>query len=483
MTPAGTDNINATASRAPSVIILGADALVAAAPATPVQLAHACMRAGYQNVVPSSWGDELIATAVLTELAAHDRAPAIQCSCPLVARRLLSLSSDLSPCLVSLVSPPVAVARYVRALHRGAPLRITYVGRCPGAIDDDIDARMTPEELLTTLTDRHIVLDEQPLVFDSVIPPDRRRYRSEPGGVPTASALWTEGGRRELVEISSPDIAVDVAQLLLGGASVLIDIAPHLGCFCSGASAHGGSVNSAEIRTRVAALEPPRSSTPVIDERLAVTLKTMLPPPAPAAQSPRPAAEVPTPVPYTARADLSIDMRRSESAAGVPATPPAAVSRAPLRHEERSSRSESVVENPPTGRRRSPGQGLRSLTAGTPVARDAEGRQLPRAYVARRRSSPRGLRAVPTETPPDVRPTYTPLAEAARAPEVARMQAPRSIPADVSADHVAKVLEPNAGVERAALTMRQVVILSVGVALLVLVSSAVGVLLGRSIPR
>src|SRR6185436_19392880 len=47
------------------IVILGTDALLAALPATPVQLAHACLRAGFANVVPASWGDELIASAVL----------------------------------------------------------------------------------------------------------------------------------------------------------------------------------------------------------------------------------------------------------------------------------------------------------------------------------------------------------------------------------------------------------------------------------
>jgi hypothetical protein len=43
----------------PSLVILGTDAVLAAAPATPVQLAHACLAAGYGAAVPASWGDEL----------------------------------------------------------------------------------------------------------------------------------------------------------------------------------------------------------------------------------------------------------------------------------------------------------------------------------------------------------------------------------------------------------------------------------------
>ena len=42
----------------PSVLILGTDAVLAAGPATPVQLVHACRAAGYDAVIPASWGDE-----------------------------------------------------------------------------------------------------------------------------------------------------------------------------------------------------------------------------------------------------------------------------------------------------------------------------------------------------------------------------------------------------------------------------------------
>src|SRR5256885_9228305 len=150
----GTPDSAATNSmRIPSIVILGADALLAALPATPIQLAHACALVGYQHVVPASWGDELIALASLRALRDHAQLPAIQCSCPYVAHRLLAVGTDLRPFLVSLVSPPVVLARYLRAAYGPRKLRITYVGRCPGAADESIDARLTPEELLAIFVD------------------------------------------------------------------------------------------------------------------------------------------------------------------------------------------------------------------------------------------------------------------------------------------------------------------------------------------
>src|SRR3954470_11169937 len=102
------------ASQTVPIVVLGTDATLAAAPATPVQLAHACLRAGFASVIPGSWGDELIATGVLRRLEEYGPVPAIQCSCPIVAHRLLAVSGDLRHVMVPVVSPPVALARYVR---------------------------------------------------------------------------------------------------------------------------------------------------------------------------------------------------------------------------------------------------------------------------------------------------------------------------------------------------------------------------------
>src|SRR5688572_7542430 len=42
-----------------AAVILGNDVVLAARPNTPAQLARACVAAGFDIVVPPSWGDEL----------------------------------------------------------------------------------------------------------------------------------------------------------------------------------------------------------------------------------------------------------------------------------------------------------------------------------------------------------------------------------------------------------------------------------------
>lgn len=384
MTFAAPDSATTNSMRIPSIVVLGADALLAAQPATPIQLAHACALAGYQQVVPASWGDELIALASLRALRDHAQMPAIQCSCPYVAHRLLAVGTDLRPFLVSLVAPPVVLARYLRAAYAPRKLRITYVGRCPGAGDEAIDARLTPDELLAIFRDHHIDVGDQPQVFDAVLPPDRRRFRSQPGGLPTAEMLWSNGATgvaRSVAELYGDDLPVELAQHLLSGKPVLIDVAPKLGCVCSGATPDASPV---EARARVAALEPPRASSPVIDETIATEATLPLP------ASPRSPIDVVSPP--------------------APAASPLAAQAAPPNEPTRFGADEAILGarsiasdvssgTPPSGsRRHSPTRGItRPVNGVLPTARATDGRQLPRTYVARRRFPIRGTRTTPAE--------------------------------------------------------------------------------------
>jgi hypothetical protein len=341
------------------VVVLGSDALLAAAPATPVQLAHACLLAGFATVIPASWGDELIATRVLRELPAFGTGPAIQCSCPIVAHRLLTVGGDLRPALLALVPPPVAVARYLKSISGGTPTRITYVGACPGAIDASIDIRMTPDALIAMLGERGISLDEQPRMFDSIIPPDRRRFYSQPGGIPSAESLWNEVIPRSIIELNGEELAADLAQHLLSGKSILIDASTRLGCVCSGAVP--GTAPS-EARTRIVALEPPRSGTPVVTASESIVLAL--------------------PVPAASRTPVDV--------LAVPhiATPCGPMTNLPTPAPQRAPRPSPLSS--------------RAVFGTVPVARNAEGRSLPRAFVARRRSPPRSMRAIgePDSHPP-----------------------------------------------------------------------------------
>ncbi|MBA2684490.1 MAG: hypothetical protein H0U66_08390 [Gemmatimonadaceae bacterium] len=245
-------------------IILGADAVLAALPASPVQLAHACHLLGFQLAAPATWGDELIAESCLDQLADYEHQAAVMCSCPLVTERLTRASMMLEPFMLTFVSPPVATARYIRAAFSGQALHITYAGACPGAADDSIDARITPAELLEAFAERAIVLGAQPNHFDALVPLDRRRFYSLPGGVPTRDHVERAAGR-SFIEVTGDDVVLELTQQLIEQTPALLDIAVPLGCACAGAGEHAMRGN---VRAGLLTLEPPRARTHVIDQSL-----------------------------------------------------------------------------------------------------------------------------------------------------------------------------------------------------------------------
>ena len=438
------------------IVVLGTDALLAASPATPVQLAHACLRAGFANVVPASWGDEILAAAVLRRLPSFGNNPVIQCSCPIVAHRLLTVGGDLRPVMLALVPPPVAVARYVRTLSQPTQTRITYVGSCPGAVDESIDIRMTPDALIAMLAERDIALENQPRIFESVIPPDRRRFRSQPGGVPAADVLWTESGARTLVEIDGEDFASEIAQHLLSGKSILIDASARLGCLCSGASI--GSP-SKQARPRVIALEPPRATIPVVDEQAPIELDLAVP------AAPR------GPIDVVAASNGSPTSTSSASS-----TPPRGFEPSALGHRISPVRGFAPVPDPRQPRVSNPGTPppARPVVGAMPVARAPEGKSLPRTYVARRRPSPRA-------TPTVRHSTAEPLA----------MTVPEMLDDDVQSgpeesETVDVVVESDQhllGLPLQRIPFHYVVLILVAVAVTIVASSAIAVFASRSLSR
>jgi hypothetical protein len=253
-------------------IILGADAVLAALPASPVQLAHACQALGFELAAPATWGDELIAESCLQQLAGYEHATAVMCSCPLVTERLTRASTMLEPFMLTFTSPPVATARYLRAAYEGQALHITYAGACPGADDDLIDARLRPSELLDAFAQSGITLAAQPKSFDALVPLDRRRFYSLPGGTPARDHV-ERSARRSLIELDGEDVVLELSQRLIEQTPALVDLAVPLGCACAGAGEHA---LRGKPRAGLLLLEPPRARQKVLDPSLRVEVTQTL---------------------------------------------------------------------------------------------------------------------------------------------------------------------------------------------------------------
>ena len=248
-----------------AIAVIGTDTVIEALPARPIQLANACGELGFDLAVPLSWGDELVAEAAIVALQSRGNRPAVLCTCPLARRRLLASGTDLRESMVSLLSPPIALARHLRATLGARLTSLTFVGRCPDAVTPDYDSSLQPDDFLRLARARGIDLQKLPDTFFDRLPADRRRFVSLPGGTPTPEVLWQRCNERILVELEGTDFALGLGEHLLSAKPVLVDVSASVGCSCSGATP---STKGYPARVVATSLEPPRSSTPVIGDAL-----------------------------------------------------------------------------------------------------------------------------------------------------------------------------------------------------------------------
>ena len=279
--------------------------------------------------------------------------------------------------MVQTASPAVAAARYARQAFSPRNLNITYVGACPGARHTSIDERCVPDELLRALEEHDISIADMPTVFDSVLPPDRRRFVSLPGGCPSQEALWQASDGRMLREVTQPTFSTDLAQTLVWREHVMVDVAPSLGCACAGSCSRLGARSG---RVAVMAVEPPRATQPVLHWRPDYTAPPLQSPVAPELGN----GDTPTARPHDT---------------AEPVAPAPVSERAPDQSIAAVSRSRSRVRTP------------------TP---------LPRAYLAKRRHI--GA-AVETTQPDEAQPVeaHAPLQESAGAKPVVVPNEPQPV--------------------------------------------------------
>ena len=238
----------ADAGKSLAVVILGNDAVAAIRPYASSQLARACVAAGFDVVVPPSWGDELVAGEYLQQLADRLEYAVVPCACALV-RSMLERSGGTSAigCAFA-AAPPVAAARYVRVQYGGSAL-ITYVGDCPSASDPAIDARFSPAGFLASLNRQGISVEDQPTETIASEADRWRRYRSTPGGIPALRYLARPPINRVLRE---GDENLLTHGLPTARSNMVLDFSIAAQCVCSGAGAN------------VDDYEPPRSQTPIV---------------------------------------------------------------------------------------------------------------------------------------------------------------------------------------------------------------------------
>ena len=394
------------ASRA--AVILGNDAILAARPSTTAQLTHACGAAGFDIVVPPSWGDELVARRCLERLADRTEDAVVACTCDRVRALLPNLDRNATgyPGHVSLAAPPVAAARYLRLVY-GDPLLVTYVGDCPSAADPSIDARFSPTGFLASLHRQGIEVPLQPNDATAAEAGRWRRYESVPGGLPARRFLARPPIDRVVRTVEPTDVGVAFRS---SRAKVLLDLAPAAGCYCSADS------------DRLAETEPERSASPIVV--------------APAMLDLSPAGSVP-------RGRQTLRARLDDIEAAPPSRPTVIPSPpAPSERAETSSRTEPPVAPAATAASRPEVRIARAVEAPNVVARGPE----PTAH----RPNPARARPATTLEPTTTRPVANQVASAAAGRERRRRVALVAIPAAVLGVAVALGAAVYLGVSRRA---------------------------------
>jgi hypothetical protein len=286
--------------------------------------------------------------------------------------------------------------------------------------------------------------------------------------VPAADVLWTEFGSRALVEIEGDDFAAEMAQHLLGGKNVLIDASARLGCVCSGAAPGTPAKNA---RQNVVALEPPRSTIPIVDEQAPIELDLAVP------AAPR------APIDVVAVPPGSMPIASTFN------TPPRGFEPSSLGHRISPVRGFAPVPDPRQSRGSNPVTPIssRPVVGPMPVVRDPEGRALPRAYISRRRPSPR---ATPTVRPPTtgqapaVIPQLPTIPQRLAEPQSERPESQGSFDASVDVqDAVITSAQEPFDHPFQNIPLHYVVLILVAVAVTIVASSAIAIIAGRSLNR
>ena len=255
-----------------AALIVPSEAVLYFYPATPEQVVNAGIEAGFQQVHFEVLGDELVAREYLRMWEETvDGSTWIRSTSPIVVEYVRLRHPVLLPYLAPVVTPPVALARYLEAAHA---VDLVHAGlEEPGGSPADRERMpsLTLDGLAELFRRRGADPREQPLTYRR-IPAERRRFLSVPGGLPRALLDSQRLSSRRFHKIRDLKKLGAVASLLEGGEARLgfLDVLPFEGALGHPAL---GPAEEYQWRRKIAQLvELPRSHRPVIGPDVEVDL-------------------------------------------------------------------------------------------------------------------------------------------------------------------------------------------------------------------
>ena len=273
------DEVVASIDAGRAVLILPNEICVHLFPATPEQILNACFTAGFRTVYFEAIGDELVAGEYLRIWRGGERRSWLRSTSPIVVNYCRTKVPELLPFLAPVVTPAVALARYVRSVERDET-DVVYAGfGAPGPNGEgaELDLCISFEELERLLAGRGAKPVEQPQTLSRMIP-DRRRHLSLAGGLPVEMLAEERLTSRSFRKERDLNALPALARALLEEDAPLgfVDILPFDGRLGHPAF---GPIEDLFWRKEIAELsEPPRSDEPVIAPPKDLDLRTFFEP-------------------------------------------------------------------------------------------------------------------------------------------------------------------------------------------------------------
>ena len=213
-----------------ALLILPAESIVRFYPATPEQLVNASLAAGFRAVFFESLGDELVAAEYLRLWHADEEGRTwIRSTSPIVVDYVRAKYPELVPHLVPIVTPTIALARYLRLAFEHASIVYAGVHSAGPEGSDDVSASLSFAELGQLLEYRGAEPTEQALTL-SVVPPESRRHLSAAGGLPREMLNEQRYSSRAFMKLRGLHTLEAVAWAVKQGKSLgFVDILPFEG--------------------------------------------------------------------------------------------------------------------------------------------------------------------------------------------------------------------------------------------------------------
>ncbi|MBD3409495.1 MAG: GHKL domain-containing protein [Ignavibacteriales bacterium] len=220
-------------------VAIVAPSFAASFPGEPKRVTTAIRDLGFDKVVETAFGADLVSIAYHDLYAEHDSSkPIVASPCPAINNLVQKYYAELAPNLAPVVSPMIALGRFIKKKW-GADRKVVFFGPCTAKkleieeeeVGDAIDAVLTFTELKTLFAKRGIdVAEREPSEFDQ---PRAGLGKAFPlaGGLLKSASISGDTLDREIVVVEGKQKALELIQEIAEGNidASLVDI-----LFCEG---------------------------------------------------------------------------------------------------------------------------------------------------------------------------------------------------------------------------------------------------------